>query len=778
MRKVLSFVLVLALVLGSFSMAFADFSDMAGEKSSEAVSVLKDLGVVAGYPDGTFRPDQIVTRAEMARFIVAALGLEQFAVGTTSKYSDMGQAPWAQGYVAYGTSLGFISGYPDGTFKPNQQVSFQEAASMLVRALGYTEAFLPGGWPAEWMIKANSLGIFDDVTMASGAAGADRGAIAQMLYNSLELEIGQVNNDNVWNAFVPSDTMLIRLGAEFVPAFVVTGAEDSDINLRPYVGKYVTAYSNDGDIITISEVKSSTLKGKFITFEGTDTTAGSIIMDGYVFEASDVKYTVNVAGTTDSALFFSNGDIATFNLDKTTTFTLEVKLSGKVIQDVYSVSKWTVSDHFMFSDSDADAIADDQELGISDFILDNNDDIDLHSFQLLGAASLSAIDEDNVVYVYANINDEIRKIEVGTATATGRVTVENAASDKFTIGGKSYDLSKTFDSKPVLGDTGTAYLDYSGKIYSWDKEDSATGNYAIVLDAEDSTTSLNSDRVKLLLADGTTKVFDTKDRAVTVGAFVEELVTYSVNSDGVITKINVQTVDDSTTLTVAGKLNTAGTIFDGAAVASNVIVFTYDGEDYDVAKLADVSRDDNLKAMANYWGTFTPAGKSRIEVMIIDADAVSGRASVYAVLNSVRNAYNDDDQFVQLVAGFEAGKAFSALTDDTGMFGAPAFVTPTLYKLDVNSDGVVTKLVETITTKGSLEAFVTGDIDSKDGTYLVQVDGVWMTIDSNAVVYQLDTVEEEYLLKSVSTLRVDDMVYLWQADKDSEVYDIVVFIRP
>ena len=76
MRKVLSFVLVLALVLGSFSMAFgASYSDMAGEDSSEAVAVLSALGVVSGYPDGTFGPDKIVTRGEMAKLIVSALGL-------------------------------------------------------------------------------------------------------------------------------------------------------------------------------------------------------------------------------------------------------------------------------------------------------------------------------------------------------------------------------------------------------------------------------------------------------------------------------------------------------------------------------------------------------------------------------------------------------------------------------------------------------------------------------------------------------------------------------
>ncbi|MGI6733378.1 MAG: S-layer homology domain-containing protein [Anaerovoracaceae bacterium] len=58
MRKVLSFVLVLSLVLGSFGMAFAaPLSDVAGEKCEDAVNVLTKLGVVSGYPDGTYKPD-------------------------------------------------------------------------------------------------------------------------------------------------------------------------------------------------------------------------------------------------------------------------------------------------------------------------------------------------------------------------------------------------------------------------------------------------------------------------------------------------------------------------------------------------------------------------------------------------------------------------------------------------------------------------------------------------------------------------------------------------
>jgi hypothetical protein len=149
MRKVLSFVLVLSLVLGSFGMAFAaPLSDIAGENSEEAVNVLTELGVVSGYPDGTYKPDNIVTRAEMAVIVVRALGLADYATGTSS-FSDMG-GHWSNPYVAYATSLGIIAGYPDGTFRPDKTVSYDEAATMLVAALGYNADSLVGTWPANF----------------------------------------------------------------------------------------------------------------------------------------------------------------------------------------------------------------------------------------------------------------------------------------------------------------------------------------------------------------------------------------------------------------------------------------------------------------------------------------------------------------------------------------------------------------------------------------------------------------------------------------------------
>ncbi|HVI41469.1 MAG TPA: S-layer homology domain-containing protein, partial [Anaerovoracaceae bacterium] len=82
MRKVLSFVLVLTLVLSSFSMAFAadttasaGLSDINGNANEDAIQVNYDLGIITGNPDGTFLPDKAVNRAEFAAMLTRALDI-------------------------------------------------------------------------------------------------------------------------------------------------------------------------------------------------------------------------------------------------------------------------------------------------------------------------------------------------------------------------------------------------------------------------------------------------------------------------------------------------------------------------------------------------------------------------------------------------------------------------------------------------------------------------------------------------------------------------------
>lgn len=192
MRKVLSFVLVLTLILGSFSFSFASTtavktaSDVVGTEYEDAVKVLMNLGVVTGYPDGTYKPDGAVTRAEIAALIVRALGIASTDTAVAkSNFSDM-KGNWADNYVALLADRNIIKGYSDGTFKPNAKVSFPETITMIVRALGYTDGCtsLSGTWPTNYMTLASNLNITNTVKVLASSP-ADRGSVAIMLNNAL-----------------------------------------------------------------------------------------------------------------------------------------------------------------------------------------------------------------------------------------------------------------------------------------------------------------------------------------------------------------------------------------------------------------------------------------------------------------------------------------------------------------------------------------------------------------------------------------------------------------
>ena len=195
MKKVLSIVLSLVMVLCMMPvMAFADstnaaYSDISGEKCEGAVNVLDALGVIDGYEDGTYRPDQVVTRAEMAKLVITALGMDSYATATKSSYSDMQNAQWAIPVVEYATNLGIVEGMGNGQFSPSSPVTYEQAVTMIVRAIGYTTDCneMNGTWPAIYVQKATALGLFKNVEGNQYGTGADRGDVAIMLYNALEI---------------------------------------------------------------------------------------------------------------------------------------------------------------------------------------------------------------------------------------------------------------------------------------------------------------------------------------------------------------------------------------------------------------------------------------------------------------------------------------------------------------------------------------------------------------------------------------------------------------
>lgn len=111
---------------------FNSFSDVSPDEwYNEAVSTMTNGKYIAGYPDGTFGGNKSITRAEFVTMLVRFIGVQDEACS----FSDVSKAHWAYDYIATATQAGWIAGYSDGSFKPEQAITRAEAMTIINRVL-------------------------------------------------------------------------------------------------------------------------------------------------------------------------------------------------------------------------------------------------------------------------------------------------------------------------------------------------------------------------------------------------------------------------------------------------------------------------------------------------------------------------------------------------------------------------------------------------------------------------------------------------------------------
>ena len=186
LKKVLALVLAFACAFTMFAgAAFTDSADI--KVDTEVVDTLVSLGVVNGYDDGSFKPNGTVTRAEMAKMIyVLRTGNSDASAYNNDKtsFTDV-NGHWAAGFIKYCQSVGIIAGQSATKFAPDQTVTAQEAAKMLLVTLGY-DAQKAGLVGINWASKTNALadenGLLEDVN-TSFTSACPRQYAAQLIYN-------------------------------------------------------------------------------------------------------------------------------------------------------------------------------------------------------------------------------------------------------------------------------------------------------------------------------------------------------------------------------------------------------------------------------------------------------------------------------------------------------------------------------------------------------------------------------------------------------------------
>ncbi len=807
MKKVLALVLTFALVLTSFSLAFADnattaptpegkagkaLSDIAASPNREAIGVVNDLGIVVGTPEGTFLPTKEVTRAEFAVMLTKALAIPNSALEGYSQtpFKDMAGYEWSTGYLAFCLSKGIMVGDGYGNAMPGRTVSLNEAVTMALRAIGYVDnsSELKGAWPANYVTKAQELDLYKDV--AKDMVGATRENAAQIIYNLLPIQKVAVDTDGKTNPLwdvLPRGTnpgvettlfsagLNCRLDKEDV--VVDSDVDNASINMAKNLGKYGKVYVNKKTNKIVAFLnESDQLVGRF-------TAANK-----FVTSDDEKEYTVKSGVDKANKLIVGNGKTTTNNILITdTTFTggtygannatkeyvLNVDLSGKTIKEIYSAVEWDVTIGQKIKASDLASIKSDKTLLNYKFGKDDNGEIAANEFELVGAATLADIKADDVVYVYDN-DKVIRKIEVSNKTVEGVVKSYKAATTdskaKFAIGDKTFKNSKEVlnnvgidaDALVVGVDNVTdevkAFLDARGYVFDFEKTAKAR-NYAVL---EKIATGGIDNQAKLALADGTEKVFvyDATKTGIVAGD-VDNLIGYGLNKDGKITEANrfftkatiklgnKYYIESITGANPASVDSTAvGTT---AKIANGVTVFVKKtNNDYVVSSIdkVDIGKDIADAILLFDKKNDGHADTYKVVAMIIpEANAKEGTKS-YAVLNEQVLAANDAGDKVWDVKGFKDGVSLTTKTLDNTVFGT-GYVAPT-YTAYVPAG------------TGGTPAAVPGTLTAK--VWEVRVDAKGVVTDATEITAVNTFTSGAFTAPSAKVYKTADAIHVEKAD--------------
>lgn len=523
LKKVMALVIVLSMVVSMFTVmtaSAADFSDVAGTKYEEAVSVLAPMGVIAGYEeDGAklFKPEQVVTRAEMAAFIVRELGLSVSAKAET-KFTDVPKDFWGSGDINIANGKNIIVGYGDGTFGPDDQVSFEAAVKMVVCALGYeVDAKDNGGWPAGYIAIADKEGLLEDVEdkLADTTAGCDRGTVALLLYNALDHEIQNVTyyNGEVLSKVGSGKSMAYEMGyIKFADievkatdkavasgklqdaGYALIGNEEmlnGGIDMDQYLGQKVTlyaSYNKKNEEYTIVAVVGTSRKSDTVTLDAADIYG----MDGnkllyYIDKETSSK-------TSDyqlDALYMDGGNLSmVYNNDvvdladqdyslitdaNNGTITLIDAEKDGIYEQViiesyknYQVVEVDVDENMLYLEDAVDT---------TEVELDNSRETNRPKFAIKNAEgaelTLADLAEDDVLSIYSDVypgeaKDYVKdadslKIVVCNETIEGAVT--SIGNKKVYIDGEAYATDGVLAvSSFAIEDEGTFFMDFNGDI--------------------------------------------------------------------------------------------------------------------------------------------------------------------------------------------------------------------------------------------------------------------------------------------------------------------------
>ena len=180
MKKFISILLTAVMLLTATASVFAD------SEKEMAAQELEKYGIVRRNHLGALTVEGPVTRAEMAKMLVLMMGLTPDS--ENCNFTDVPKDHSAYGFIARAAAFGIVNGMGDGTFLPEEDVTYQQAMKMIVCALGYgVDAEHKGAYPHGYVMTAMNLGIAPGNAVMTDSA--DRGDIMLMLAHALDVPL-------------------------------------------------------------------------------------------------------------------------------------------------------------------------------------------------------------------------------------------------------------------------------------------------------------------------------------------------------------------------------------------------------------------------------------------------------------------------------------------------------------------------------------------------------------------------------------------------------------
>ncbi len=607
LKKVLALVVVFAMMLSTVAFAgtFADVADDAAYAG--AVETLASLGYFLGDENGNFNPDATITRAEYATIVCRLLGIADSATGKAD-FADVAADHWATSYIKMANQYGIVAGYGDGNFGPEDTVKYEEAIKMLVCALGYEPmALSKGGWPTGYVATASQIGLLDGIYGAAEGAGASRAIVAMMTYNALDIPIMEqigFGTEISYEIMKETDdhdksTLLTKVGI-FKLGGLVAANSKVDYSSNPTANAYAGLEAGkvgvevDDDFDTPERALRLDVYNNVrqMTFGAGETNAEDLVGNKvivYVAKATAGRYeikaieidndstqtlTIKASDLNDNALNWgaaspyvryykegvtsgegtkinlatgytvtwnnNDGSAAIGTLDSTDTAVIEfVDWNNDNKYDIVNVTEYR---HLVVEAVDAAKGIIDTYNGTKVNLDIENEDAIVSIKDINGnALDIEEIETDDVLAlvikgtsgnVSPSLNvlrtanyDALDVIVLKDSTVTGKVTEADPADNTVVIGDKEYDVDVTWGydtSKVKLQAEGTYYLGINGEIVGFEGDRVSSDNYGYILNVVAPIGKNYDTEVEMLTKDGTIVDYDLADTIKIINPYTGE----------------------------------------------------------------------------------------------------------------------------------------------------------------------------------------------------------------------------------------------------------------